>query len=183
MLKIIVASAIFLMATVQLSGRTWAYTSTSASSATLSAQNNNPEKSDERAGKLRRFLASHDSPLEPFATDFVKIADKYGVDWKLVPAITGVESTFGKFIPSGSFNAYGWANGNFYFQSWPESIEIVAKTLKERYIDRGADTVWKIAPIYAPPSKTWAFKVDYFMEKIENFDPDLQKASSLELSL
>lgn len=181
--KILIASAIFLLATIKLPGQTLAYVPTSASSATLASPSGDIKKPDERIGKLRLFLASYDSPLENYAADFVTIADKYSVDWKLVTAITGVESTFGRFIPTGSYNAYGWANGNFYFKDWPSSIEIVTKTLKEKYLDRGADTVWEIGPIYAPPSSTWAAKVNYFMNQLENFDRNPQKAFPLTLSL
>ncbi|MBI4100301.1 glucosaminidase domain-containing protein [Candidatus Microgenomates bacterium] len=140
------------------------------------------KKADKRVQQLRLFLAHYNSPLEDFAPAFIESADRNGVDWKLVPAITGVESTFGKAIPAKSYNAYGWANGEYYFKNWGESIEIVNKTLKEKYIDRGANTVEKIAPIYAPPSRTWAGKVNFFMRKIESFDK-IQEPQSLALSL
>jgi hypothetical protein len=127
---------------------------------------------DNRSIKLRIFLESVDSPLAPYADVFVKQADKYGLpDWRLVPAITGVESTFGKQIPFNSFNAYGWCNGNCSFASWEQSIEIVTKTLKEKYYDRGITTIEEIAHIYAPPSTTWNFKVNNFIDKIEKTDP------------
>ncbi len=124
---------------------------------------------DKRAIKLKKFLESYGSPLAEYAENFIESADKYGLDWKLVPAIAGVESTFGKNIPAGSFNAYGWANGAFYFESWEQSIDLVSETLKEKYIDRGLDTPYKMGPVYAPPSKTWAYKVIYFMNKLECF--------------
>lgn len=136
---------------------------------------------DSRISKLKKFLNFYHSPLSRYAENFVETADEYQLDWKLIPAISGVESTFGKAIPIGSYNAYGWANGEYYFQSWEEGIGIVAKTLRENYYDRGADTVEKIAPIYAPPSQTWAWKVKYLMEKLENFAPASPLA--LELSL
>lgn len=136
---------------------------------------------DPNIDKLRRFLAYYDSPLASYAPVFIETASKYNLDWKLVAAITGVESTFGKAIPFNSYNAYGWANGAYYFKSWEESIGVVSKTLRENYVNRGADTVEKIAPIYAPPSQTWAGKVLYFMDKIENFAPS--KTIALELSL
>jgi len=85
----------------------------------------------------------------------------------MVAAISGVESTFGKRIPENSYNAYGWANGNYYFESWEDSIAIVSKTLREKYYDRGATTLNQIARRYAPPSSSWAWKVNYFMEKID----------------
>lgn len=126
---------------------------------------------DERVLKLSQFLQSHNSPLAPYAHVFIEKADAYGLpDWKLVPAISGVESTFGKRIPYNSYNAYGWANGAYSFNSWEESIDTVSKTLKQKYYNRGADTVEEIAYIYAPPSKTWARNVRFFMGKIENWE-------------
>ncbi|MFH0863830.1 MAG: hypothetical protein V1858_01935 [Candidatus Gottesmanbacteria bacterium] len=138
-------------------------------------------KRDYRINQLRKYLVSLDSPLSSYSAIFVRTADKYDLDWKLIPAISGVESTFGKAIPPGSYNAYGWANGAYYFDSWEDSIEIVAKTLRENYFNRGADTVDKIAPIYAPPSTTWNWKVKFFMEKIAGFT--ISDTSDLELSL
>lgn len=128
---------------------------------------------DERVRKLRAYFAKHNSPLEPYAYDFVYYADLYGLDWKLVPAITGVESTFGKRIPKNSYNAYGWANGAYAFTSWEQSIEHVTRTLKTKYYDRGLTTVPKIARVYAPPSNTWGNNVLFFMGKIETFEPEL----------
>jgi len=124
---------------------------------------------DDRAEKLEIYLKSHDSPLFEYADTFIIVADKYNLDWRLIPAITGVESTFGKRIPKNSFNAYGWANGEYKFHSWDESIEIVGKTLREKYIDRGAPTINKIARRYAPPSSSWAWKVKFFMARIDSF--------------
>lgn len=124
-------------------------------------------KSDYRIEILRAYLTKHHSPLAEYADELVETADKYNIDWRLVPAISGVESTFGKRIPHNSFNAYGWANGAYKFKSWEDSIEIVTKTLREKYIDKGAPSIAKIARRYAPPSSTWAKNVKFFMNKIE----------------
>ncbi|MBI2065979.1 glucosaminidase domain-containing protein [Candidatus Woesebacteria bacterium] len=124
--------------------------------------------SDYRIEILRAYLTKHNSPLAEYADEFVLTADKYNIDWRLVPAISGVESTFGKRIPANSYNAYGWANGEYRFKSWEDSIEIVTKTLREKYIDRGAPSIAKIARRYAPPSSTWAGKVKFFMRKIDS---------------
>ena len=121
---------------------------------------------DNRVQTLRNFLKKYNSPLSPYAQEFVDAADSYGVDWKLVPAISGVESTFGKQIPAGSYNAYGWNNGDFRFNSWEDSIWYVTSQLRTRYIDRGAITVFQIGKIYAT-SPFWAGKVTLFMAKIE----------------
>lgn len=123
---------------------------------------------DNRLQILKTFLEKYNSPLAPFTEEFINSADAYGIDWKIIPAITGVESTFGKQIPGGSYNAYGWNNGAWKFKSWPDSIWYVTSQLKTRYIAQELITVEQIGPIYAPPSKTWAWKVKYFMNQIEN---------------
>ena len=129
---------------------------------------------DYRVENLSKFLKKYDSPLASFAEDFVTYADINGLDYRLVPAISGVESTFGKHIPSNSYNAYGWANGEYSFTSWQDSIAHVSETLKNSYIDKGAPTIAKIAKRYAPPSTTWGNGVKFFIGKIDtlplNFD-------------
>ena len=122
---------------------------------------------DYRVYTLRKFLNKYNSPLTPYSLEFITQADYYGLDWRMVPAISGVESTFGKRIPAGSYNAYGWANGKYSFKSWPDSIQIVSQALIEKYMDKGATSIAKIAKRYAPPSSTWGTKVNYFVGKID----------------
>ncbi len=130
-------------------------------------------QTDARVNQLQNFLTKYDSPLAPYASNFIEMADKYQIDWKLLPAIAGVESTFGKQIPYNSYNAYGWNNGYYRFKSWEDSIEIVSKALREKYYNSGLDNPYKIGPIYAPPSKTWASKVVRFMSQIEKESPSI----------
>lgn len=136
-------------------------------SASLVIQGDNDSYYDERVVLLKKYLESKNSPLAGNSKDFIEYADKYDLDWRFVPAITGVESSFGKHIPSNSYNAYGWANGKYDFTSWEESIEVVSKALRIKYIDKGATSIEAIGRIYAPPSSTWSNKVHYFMNQIE----------------
>lgn len=135
-----------------------------------SAQVYSQEEKDEfntRVSRLQKFLKSYNSPLEHYAINFVKASETYNLDYRLLVAISGVESTFGKRIPYNSYNAFGWANGKYKFNSWEESIELVSKTLREKYYNKGLTNISEIARRWAPPSKTWATKVKYFMEKID----------------
>jgi hypothetical protein len=125
-------------------------------------------QSDYRVNKLRIFFDKYNSPLSDYSYEFVYWADVYQIDWRLVPAISGVESTFGKRIPLNSYNAYGWSNGDYNFNSWEDSIEHVTKTLRIKYKDKGAVTLDEIAHRYCPPSSTWLYKVKYFMDKIDS---------------
>jgi len=138
---------------------------------------------DVRVDKLRTFLKKVDSPLVDYSSQMVKTADKYGLDWRLIPAISGAESSFGKFMPKGSFNAYGWNSGAARFLSWEQSFEKVAKVLKEKYIDRGLNTPTKIASIYCHSSVTWIKNVTSFMAQIEATSQEIKYLSVLPTSL
>ncbi len=143
-----------------------AYAQEADSSASLKTEASTPSY-DFRVENLRNFFNKFNSPLAPYAQDFVNYADINGLDYRLVPSISGVESTFGKQIPYESYNAYGWVNGDYNFKSWPDSINIVSTTLKNNYIDKGASTIMQIARRYAPPSTTWGSHVTYFVGKID----------------
>ena len=113
---------------------------------------------------IRRVLASYNSYLEDEVDSFVNACQKYNLDCYLLPSITGVESFFGKYLVYNSHNPFGWGGGYIYFESWSEGIDTVASGLRNNYVNRGADTVEKIGPIYAQ-STTWSAKVRSFMNK------------------
>ncbi len=127
---------------------------------------------DNRAKFLRGFLEKYSSPLTLYADTFIKNANDYRLDWRLVAAISGVESTFGKHIPYNSYNGWGWGvygNNVIYFSSWEEGIETVSEGLRINYMNKWkATNVYEIGRIYAA-DPTWARKVDYFMQKITEF--------------
>lgn len=125
---------------------------------------------DEEAKVLSNYLAKHNSPLQYHAQDFIDAANQYGLDWKMLPAIAGVESTFGKQIPGG-YNAWGWGvygNQAIYFKSWKEAIFEVAKGLRENYLDKGLQDPYAINRVYAA-SPSWGWKVHFFMKDLEEF--------------
>ncbi len=130
---------------------------------------------DPRVEKLQNYLASRNSPLAGETTNFIHEADHWGIDWKLVAAIAGVESTFGKHIPTSSYNAWGWgvytgATDGIHFENWHDGISKVSAGLKSNYIDRGAVTVEQIGRIYAA-SPNWSWKVRFFLEQIDAYQP------------
>ena len=124
-------------------------------------------KDDYRVLFLKNFLAEYNSPLSIYSEKLIFEADKNNLDWRLVAAISGVESTFGKKMPKNSFNAYGWDNGEHYFESWEKSIEVVSKTLNKKYLQKGALSVRQIGRIYAPGNRMWPYKVKFFISKID----------------
>jgi hypothetical protein len=123
-----------------------------------------------KAQKIETYFRVNrgNAPLANYAEKFVEVANKYDLDYRLLPAIATVESNGGK-NNFRSYNAWGW--GNKGFSSFEEGIEVVAKGLKTGYIDKGRDTVEEIAPVYCPPNyKNWARSVNQFMLEIENIE-------------
>lgn len=115
---------------------------------------------------IKSVLESYNSSLTPAVDSFIDSCKKYNLDCYLLPSITGVESFFGKFLIPNSNNPFGWGGGYIYFGDWNEAIDTVASGLRNNYINRGADTVEKIGPIYATTT-TWAPKVQNFIDKFE----------------
>ena len=110
---------------------------------------------------MYEMLTGYNSPLAGEVDTFIDVCTKYDIDCYLLPSITGVESTFGKFLLPGSYNPFGWGGGTIMFQSWEDGIHAVGRGLSENYYAKGANTIDTIAPIYAG-SSTWAQKVTYF---------------------
>lgn len=143
-----------------------------------------PLNLDPRVVKLRNFFQSNNSPLSEYAPVFIQEADRYGLDWRLLPAITGVESTYGQFIPYNSFNAYGWGGGKISFSNWQESISVVSFSLATNYVAKGRNTVEKIAFTYNPVTpREWGKKVNRIMLLIDNQPPNSEEISLLSLDI
>jgi len=127
---------------------------------------------EQRIEALEKFFTKLNSPLKANAATFVDVADKYNLDYRLLPAISCMESTCGKALIEGSYNPFGWGiygRNAVYFKSYDEAIETVAKSMKENYISKGLNTTEKIAPVYTPPNYVnWRNGVNYFISRIDD---------------
>jgi hypothetical protein len=175
---------IFVIMLFMARGEAWANEQASKSSATFN-EVKVQKQVDNRAKELQAYLEERNSPLSPYAANFVEQADNYQLDWKLVAAISGLESGFGKQIPANSYNGWGWGiygDHVLRFNSWPEAIQTISKGLREGYLkDNPESDPYVIGPTYAA-SPTWAVRVSYFMDQIEAFSLRDPK-SSLSLAL
>jgi len=128
-------------------------------------------KREEKVEALEKFLEGQKSPLAKNARTFVEVAEKYNLDYRLLPAIACLESSCGKRIIPGSYNPFGWGiygKNAIYFKSYDEAIEVVGKGIKDKYVSKGLDTPEKIAPVYTPPNPVgWRNGVNFFISKID----------------
>jgi hypothetical protein len=131
---------------------------------------------DSRIIAMKKFLTDYNSPMSPYAETFISEADEYGLDWRLVASISGVESAFGNLIPSNSNNAWGWRGGEngaySIFTSWNDGIKTITRGLATGY---GTDlTPFDIEPSYCPPcyanpAHSWANGVTNFMNELQYY--------------
>ncbi len=139
------------------------------------------QTSDEREKKiaaLHHFLEERNSPLAPYAPQFVEAADEYHLPWTLLPAIAGKESSFGKHVPyvrgRNSYNPFGWGvtKGQvIVFNSWSEAIWTVGAGLRRSYLNHGLIHLASIERRYNPISyhsnHNWRRGVEYLSWLLE----------------
>lgn len=135
------------------------------------------QTADARPLILAGFLEKHQSPLVPydyFGEYLTELADKYDLDYRLLPSIMMQESNLCKKVPENSYNCLGLgvhSRGTWRFERYEDNFEAAAKVLKQNYIDKGLVTPEEIQKKYTPSSKgSWQFAVNHFMEVLETAD-------------
>lgn len=129
---------------------------------------------DARVTAVESFLSFYKSPLLPFAAEIVATADKYNMDYRLIPAIAMEESTLCKNLPAKYKNTHNcWGFGIYgknvtSFDSYSEAIDTITKTLATKYKAAGLETPEEIMSKYNPVSSngSWAGGVTSFMDKL-----------------
>ncbi len=85
----------------------------------------------ERAAKIDAFfVAEGDLPLAGHGLAFVQAADKYKIDWRLLPAIGYIESTGGKHDCNRvTYSPFGYGSCKINFSSYENAIEVTSKNI------------------------------------------------------
>lgn len=132
---------------------------------------------DVRVTTLTKFLQKYNSPLTDLAPYLVTQADRWGLDYTLIPAIAMQESLGCKVIPNDSFNCWGfgiYGSKVTKFSSYEEAIAQVAKTIKESYIKNGLTNSTLLENIWAPQSEgQWSYAVNYFTGKMKDLEKNI----------
>lgn len=124
---------------------------------------------DEREVQMRIVLEKYGSPMLGLEKELIEAATNHGLDWTLMAAIAGTESSFGKRMPYNCVNPYGWGiypGSRICFESFPDAAQKVAKALSERYNTTSLAT---IARTYNKVSTdSWLAHTQFFVNKIKN---------------
>lgn len=124
---------------------------------------------DEREIKMNLVLQEYRSPMVGLEQELIQLAESHGLDWTLLAAIAGTESSFGKRMPRDCINPYGWgiyAGNRLCFESFVEAAGEVSQGLSERY---DTSTLTSIAKTYNKVStSSWQAHTQFFINKIKN---------------
>jgi hypothetical protein len=125
---------------------------------------------DARVMAVKDFLKRYNSDLLPYAQNIIDAADKYNLDYRLVPAIAMQESNLCHKAPKNSHNCWGYAiygKKVLKFTNYADAINTVTKTLAVQYKQQGLETPEQIMTKYTPGSNgSWAKSVSYFMNQL-----------------
>jgi len=137
------------------------------------------QAADAREVLLANFLERYSSPLQPYdeyAHKIVAISDKYGIDFRLLPAIAMQESNLCKVIPPETYNCLGFGihkKGTLGFDSYEAAFDRAGREIKANYIDRGLVTPNQIMRKYTPSSTgSWGDSVNQWMSEMRYDDRD-----------
>jgi len=139
------------------------------------------ESEDARDQIIAKFLERYNSPMQPYdfyGKKIVEIADRYQIDFRLLPAIAMQESNLCKTTnPGAPHNCLGFGihkSGTLDFDSYEDGFERAGRELKAYYIDKGLLTVEQIESKYTPSSNgSWANSVNQWMAEMRFDDREL----------
>lgn len=145
--------------------------------------NKDASKVDERAEKIDAYFSKWDLPLAGYGAKMVAAADKYGLDWRILPALAMLETTGGKNLcgTGGNKNAFGFGGCSIYFKTFEDAFDAVAKTLSgngEKTADLySGKSIEEILEVYNPPETKgitpgYHKKAIKIMSEIENMEVD-----------
>lgn len=126
---------------------------------------------DSKELKVKLILEKYNSPMLGLEGVLVETAEKYNLDWTILAAISGTESSFAKRMPINCNNPFGWGiygDNRICFESLENAILEVGEGIGTKY---NIASLESIARTYnSANTSKWISNTKYFMEKIKNVE-------------
>jgi hypothetical protein len=110
---------------------------TNTASKPATAEHRPDPANDRRLAFLRAFFERSHCPAAELSAVFLEASDLNGLDWRLLPSLSFVESSGGKSARNN--NLFGWDSGRAAFSSAAACIHSVASSLKNSALYRRKD--------------------------------------------
>lgn len=122
---------------------------------------------DNRAQIIDTYYKEHNMPLEGYGEKMVEVADKNGLDWRLLPAIS-IRETSGGLHQCRTNNSFGWGSCKIQFKSQEEAIEIIGNKLSTLSVYKDTTTEHKLYHYNGTVVKTYPQEVLRIMNTIKH---------------
>lgn len=130
----------------------------------IASNNTLPIPADPRGARLEAFFKAYDCPAPLHVDEYLRAADSHAVDYRLLPAISLVESTCGAFQRMN--NRWGWDSAQSGFASVPAGIEFITAQLAENPRYKGKTVREKLFTYNPYPQ--YVHRVERLMRQIED---------------
>jgi hypothetical protein len=124
-------------------------------------------RKDPRLFKLQAFFKELDSPAYSLAEEFLVAADVHGLDWRLLPSISILESGGGKAYLNN--NILGWDSCRVRFPTVATGIHTVARLLSTSNFYKNKSLPEKLAAYNPHPA--YPLQVTSLMGRLESPSP------------
>jgi hypothetical protein len=118
---------------------------------------------DPRIGRLERFFDLYRCPAPYYVKEYLSAADRYGVDYRLLPAVSVRETLCG--VEGWRNNRWGYHPGVQAFSSVEAGIDFVTRQLAENPFYKGKTLPDKLFTYN--PRQTYPDEVQWIMRQIE----------------
>ncbi len=119
---------------------------------------------DQRTQRLEVFFQSFGCPAPHHVKEYVGTADNFDIDYRLLPAISVLESTCG--VHQRLNNRWGWDSARKGFASFRAGLEYIARQLAEGHYYKGKTLEEKVR-MYNPKPE-YAVLLKKLMSKIDD---------------
>ena len=126
-----------------------------------------PIEPDQRIERLEAFFRSYGCPEPHYTGDYISVADRHALDYRLLPAISVRESTCG--VHALNNNYWGWNSAQSGFRSVTAGIEFVASRLANGFFYRNKTLHQKLRAYN--PRRQYTPEILSLMQQIEALPP------------
>jgi len=117
-----------------------------------------------RAARLEAFFEAHGCPRPFLVDEYVDAADRNQLDYRILPAVSVLESTCGVYARLN--NRWGWDSARTGFRSVARGIRFIAHQLAFGRYYQGKNVDQKLR-IYNPKNPNYASEVKRLMLEID----------------
>lgn len=120
-----------------------------------------------KAERVEAIFRKYNSPMQGYGRLLVSETERCGGDYKVITAIAGNESGFGR-IPYKLYNPFGYLN-NVQYSGWEEAIRILSCRISYQHLVPCQNNVSCVVIKYAGPSddkEKWVRNITWFVNQI-----------------